>query len=185
MAATLAGIQPVRGKTSGMLLTAVFLILAILLFVTIYFALPDNQHYGALLIIGVLSLVFSVSCYFAEALSAEPTAQRSLAWGFFGMGFAVLFLSVGLGPYYINGILSPIEQLVGLIVLTVFLALAVVFIVWRTRAVRATENEMVSRAAWHNEPAPSAFSYGTANSPSVPKVAPPTSSPPPNPPRSP
>src|SRR5271157_1521722 len=144
MTTTPSAIQPVRGTTSGMLLTALFLVVAILLFIAIYFALPDNQHYGALLLIGVLSLVFALACYFAEALSREPTSQRSLAWGFFGMGFTVL-------------------------VLTVVLAIAVAFIVWRTRAVRATENQMVSRAAWRNEPAPSAFTYGTANSPSVPK----------------
>jgi len=185
MTTTPSAIQPVRGTTSGMLLTALFLVVAILLFIAIYFALPDNQHYGALLLIGVLSLVFALACYFAEALSREPTSQRSLAWGFFGMGFTVLFLTVGLGPFYINGILAPIEWLTGLIVLTVVLAIAVAFIVWRTRAVRATENQMVSRAAWRNEPAPSAFTYGTANSPSVPKVSPAAPSSPETPPRSP
>ena len=72
-----------------------------------------------------------------------------------------------------------------LLVITVFLVLGVLGVVWRVRSLRATQNQMVSRGSWEKEPAPSAFSYGAANSPSVPAVAPPPSSPPSNPPRSP
>jgi hypothetical protein len=178
-------IQPIHGRYSAIVLTVVFLALAVLIFVALYFTLPDNEHYGALLLIGVLSLVFALCSYLAEAFSRDPAAQRSLAWGFFGMGFTVLYLTVILGPFYINGILTPIEQLTTVIVLTVVLAVSIVGVVWRMRAVRATENEMVSRAAWRNEPAPSALSYGAANSPSVPKVTAPPPSAPPAPPRSP
>lgn len=185
MSANPPALQPVRGQTSGLLLTVLFLAFAVLLFVGIYLTLPDNQHYGALLLIGVLSLIFALASYLAESLSREPTSQRSLAWGFFGMGFTVLYLSVGLASYYnVNGI-SPLDQLTGIIVVTAVLLVAVVGIVWRVRAVRATANQMVSRASWRNENPPSAFSYGTANSPSVPTVAPPPSSPPAAPPRSP
>lgn len=185
MTASSSALQPVRGKTSGWLLTALFLVIAILVFVAIYLTFPDNQHYTALLLIGVISLILAVGCYLAESLSREPTAQRSLAWGFFGMGFSVLFLTVGLGPYYISGILSPVTQLVSLIVLAVVLIVSVALISWRVRAVRATENQMVSRGSWEREPAPSAFAYATANSPSVPKVTSPPPTAPPSPPRSP
>jgi MFS family permease len=184
MNAPAPAIQPIRGRYSGWLLTALFLALAVMVFLALFFTFPANQHYSALLLIGVLCLVFAFFSYLAESLSREPTAQRSLAWGFFGMGFSVLYLTVILGPYYISGILTPIAQLTTIIFLTVVLAVAVVGIVWRMRAVRATENEMVSRASWRNEPAPSAFSYATAKSPAVPEVGPPPSSPPATPPRS-
>jgi hypothetical protein len=176
-------IQPVRGHYSGWLLTALFLGLAVLIFVALYLVFPADQHYSALILIGVLCLIFAFVSYLAEALSRDPTAQRSLAWGFFGMGFSVLYLTIILGPFYISGILSPIAQLFDIIVLTVILAIAVVGIVWRMRAVRATQNQMVSRGSWQREPAPSAFSYAAAKSPSVPEVAPPPSAPPASPPR--
>jgi hypothetical protein len=178
-------LQPVRGTTSSLLLTALFLGLAVLLFVLIYISFPDNEHYLALLIIGILSVVFALCSYLAESLSREPATQRSLAWGFFGMGFTVLYLSVGLAPFYGVNAVTATTAFVGIIVITVFLVIAVVGIVWRTRAVRATQNQMVSRTSWRQEPAPSAFSYGAANSPSVPTVAPPPTSPPSPPPRSP
>ncbi|HLM71025.1 MAG TPA: hypothetical protein VK423_06565 [Thermoplasmata archaeon] len=176
--------QPVQSKVGGMLLTALFLAIAVMVFVGLYLAFPQDQHYNALVLIGVISLILAVVSYLAESFSREPTAQRSLAWGFFGMGFSVLFLTVGLGPYYVSSITAA-DQLFGLIILAVLLAVSVALIVWRVRAVRATRNQMVSRGSWQREPAPSAFSYGAANSPSVPIVAPPPASPPSNPPRSP
>jgi MFS family permease len=185
MSAPAPALKPIRGTWNGWVLTAVFLALAILIFVAIYFAFPDNQHYTALLLIGVLCLLFALFSYLAEALSREPTSQRSLAWGFFGMGFSVLYLTVILGPYYVSGILNPFAQLLTIILLTIVLAIAVVGIVWRMRAVRATENQMVSRGSWQKEPAPSAFSYAAAKSPSVPQASPPPVSGPSNPPRNP
>lgn len=178
--------QPVRTRWSGALLTALFLVLAVVVFLLIYTAFPANQHYTALLLIGVVSLIFALGSYLIESASRNPSYQRSLAWGFFGMGFAVLFLTVGLGPYY--SITSTIAALEGLVILLVVLIVTVALIAWRVRAVRATENLQVPRAAWRSETAPSAFSYATANAPSVPTTAPPPApppgSPPSNPPRS-
>jgi hypothetical protein len=162
--------QPVRDKWSGLLLTALFLVAAALLFALIYVGMPAHQHYEGLLLIGVLSLFLSLGSYLAESFSREPTAQRSLAWGFFGLGFAVLFLTIGLGPYY--GLLSTVYQLFGLLLTVIVLIVAVALIGWRGRAVRATQNRQVPRQAWRNEPAPSAFSYAAASSPSVPEAAP-------------
>jgi MFS family permease len=186
MTTTSSALPPVRTRWSGALLTALFLILAIVVFLLFYYAFPTNQHYTALLLIGSVSLVFALGSYLMESFSRDPTYQRSLAWGFFGMGFAVLFLTVGLGPYYISSI-TTIDQLIGLAILLVVLIVTVVLIAWRIRAVRATENQQVPRAAWRNEPAPSAFSYAAANSPSVPTTAPPPDAnpPPSSPPRSP
>jgi MFS family permease len=180
--------QRVPTRWSGALLTALFLVLAVVVFLLIYYAFPGNQHYTALLLIGIVSLIFALGSYLAESFSRDPSYQRSLAWGFFGMGFAVLFLTVGLGPYYISSI-TTVDQLAGLVVLLVVLIVTVALIAWRVRAVRATENREVPRAAWRSESAPSAFSYAAANSPSVPQTSqiptPPPSSPPGTPPRSP
>ena len=176
-------LQPVGDKWSGWVLTGLFLIAAVLVFAALYYSLPGSQHFYALIAIGIVALFFALGSYLAESLSRDPTAQRSLAWGFFGMGFAVLFLSVGLGPTY--GVLGTVWQLWGLVLLVVLLFVAVALIAWRGRAVRATANQQVSRAAWRAETPPSAFSYSTANAPSVPTTAPPPSGTPPTPPRSP
>ncbi len=170
-------LTPVREQWSGWLLTGLFLVAAALLFLLIYVGLPANQHYGALLLIGVVALFFSLGSYLAESFSREPTAQRSLAWGFFGLGFAVLFLTIGLGPSY--GLLSTIYMLFGLLLTVIVLIVAVALIAWRGRAVRSTANRELPPQAWRNEPAPSAFSYAAANSPSVPEAAPAPPSPPP------
>jgi MFS family permease len=184
MTAPSPALRPVGDKWSGWVLTALFLVIAVLVFAAIYLTLPGNQHFYALLAIGILALIFAVGSYLAESVSRDPTAQRSLAWGFFGMGFAVLLLTIGLGPSY--GVLSTVLQLWGLAVVVVVLFIAVALIAWRGRAVRATVNEQVSRAGWRNEPPPSAFAYSTANSPSVPTtVPPPPGSPPSSPPRNP
>jgi len=162
---------PVRTRWSAWLLTALFVGVAAILFTLIYLTLPAHQHYGALLLIGVLSLFFAIGCYLAESLSRDPMAQRSLAWGFFGLGFAVLYLSIGLAPYY--GLLSTLFWLFGLLLTTVALIVAIVLIAWRVRAVGRTANREVKREAWRNQSPPSAFSYAAANSPSVPQAAPP------------
>jgi peptidoglycan/LPS O-acetylase OafA/YrhL len=188
MTSSSTGMQTVPSGWSGAVLTALFLVLAVIVFLLCYYAFPNDQHYSALLLIGVISLIFALGCYLAESLSRNPSYQRSLAWGFFGMGFTVLFLTVGLGPYYGVGF-STVVELAALLILVVVLIVAVALIAWRGRAVRATENQQIPRAAWRNEPAPSAFDYATANSPSVPKTSQiptaPPSSPPASPPRSP
>jgi hypothetical protein len=184
MTAAAPALQTVGNKWSGWVLTALFLGVAVLVFSAIYLTITGNQHFYALIAIGILSLVFALGCYLAESFSRDPAAQRSLAWGFFGMGFAVLLLTIGLGPTY--GVLGTIVQLWSLAVVIVVLMVAIALIAWRGRAVRATANEQVSRAAWRNEIPPSAFSYAAANAPSVPTTAPPPpEGAPPSPPRSP
>ena len=164
-------LQPVRTKWSGWLLTGLFLVVAALVFAAIYYTIPADHGFWALIAIGIVALVFAVGSYLAESFSRQPTAQRSLAWGFFGMGFAVLLLTIALGPTY--GVLGVVWMLWGLVIVVSVLIVAVALMAWRVRAVRATQNQQVSRTAWRQEPAPSAFTYGAANSPSVPVTAPP------------
>ncbi|HXW67888.1 MAG TPA: hypothetical protein VEL82_08465 [Thermoplasmata archaeon] len=158
-------------RWSPWVLTALFLVIGAILFYLVYLAFPANQHFDGLLWIGILSLIFAVVCYLAESISRDPAAQRSLAWAFFGLGFAVLFLTLGLAPYY--GVSLGTWQLVGLLFTTIALAVAIALIGWRIRAVRAEPQREAQREAWRERPAPSAFSYAAANSPSVPATAPP------------
>jgi MFS family permease len=172
-----------RPSLSGLVLGALLLAAAAILFYLVYAAFPAHDHFGGLLGIGILSLVFALGTYFAEALSREPVTQRAISWAFFGLGFAVLFLTIAIGPTY--GALTAFWQLLGLLLTIVVLIVAVALISWRTAALRRTAQRMVSRKAWEEEPAPSAFSYATARSPDTPVVpvtppsAPPAGSAPP------
>lgn len=165
---------PSTAKWSAPLLTVLFLVIAAVLFTLVYVVLPGSMHFYGLLWIGILALIISLVCYLAESLARDPTYQRSLAWGFFGLGFAVLYLTIGLAPSY--GVSIGVSwRLVGLLVTTIVLAIAIVAITWRVRSVAAVKPREEQREAWRERPAPSAFSYAAANSPSVPA----TSAPPP------
>jgi hypothetical protein len=173
-----------RSKVNAGILTAIFLVVAAILFYLVYLALPASQHFWGLLWIGILALIFAVVCYLAESFSRDPVAQRSLAWGFFGMGFAVLFLTIGLAPSY--GISLGTWQLICLLLTAIALGVSIALIGWRLRAVETTRAREAVREQWRERPAPSAFSYAAANSPSVPQTAPaPPASGAPPPPRSP
>jgi peptidoglycan/LPS O-acetylase OafA/YrhL len=172
--ATPTGVSPpARQGRSAVLLSLLFVVVAALLFTLVYISLPQNHEFTALLVIGVLALLFALGCYLAEAVSRDPTAQRSLAWAFLAMGFATLFLSVGLGPTY--NVESIPNMLIGLILLVILLAVCVGLIVWRARGVQQVARQEVARTAWRSEPPVSAFSYTTANAPSGPTGAPPAS----------
>ena len=120
-----------RQGISAAVLTALFVIVAGLLFYAIYLAFPQNHEFTALLIIGSLALVFALGCYLAESISRDPMAQRSLAWAFLAMGFATLFLTVGLGPTY--NVETTLGMLTGLIILIVLLMVTIALIAWRIR----------------------------------------------------
>jgi len=171
--------KPVADRWSAGLLGGLFVAATVILDLLFYDIFTADQHFFALLWIGVFALFFSLGCYLAESFSRRPVVQRALAWGYFGMGFAVLFLAVALAPSY--AAVTQVLQLFGLLLLVIALIVAVALIAWRGRALRATANREVPKAAWRVEPATSAFSYSTANAPSVPEASPPT----PPPPRSP
>jgi hypothetical protein len=165
-----------------MVLTVLFLVVAVILFYLIYIAFTANQHFYGLIWIGILSLIFAIGCYLAESFSRDPSAQRSLAWAFFGLGFAVLFLTLGLAPSY--GVSLGVWQLIGLLLTTVALAVAIGLVAWRIRSLQATRVQESVREQWRERAPPSAFSYAAANSPAVPATAapppPPSSGSPPS-----
>ncbi len=168
---TPAGPRRTLGTISGWIVAGLLLVTAVIAFLAVYLAFPEAGHFYGLLGVGILALVLSLGAYFAQSMSREPVAQRALAWGLFGMGFGILFLTVALGPTY--GVLSPIAQLFALLVILVALIAAVGLISWRIRALRRTAQREVARHAWQAETAPSAFSYATAHAPDVPVITPP------------
>jgi MFS family permease len=165
-----AGRSP-GGSWGAWILAALFLAIAVLIFGAIYFTLTASNHYFALLAIGIIAVFFSLGSYLAEGASREPTIQRSLAWGFFGMGFAILVVTIALGPTY--GVFSMVGAFVGLAITLAVLFIAVGLMMWRVRALHATAAREAPREAWRKEPTPSALTYSTATSPSVPAVTPP------------
>ncbi len=165
---------PPPGRVAGWgawLLAAIFLVIAALVFAALYYAFPATYHWWALLGIGMVALVFAGGSYLAEAASRDPTIQRSLAWGFFGMGFAVLLLTLAVGHMY--GVLTIVGALIGLVLVLAALFVAVGLMMWRVRAVARTDSREAPREAWRREPTPSALTYSAANSPAVPAVTPP------------
>ncbi len=159
-------------------LAAIFLVIAALIFAALYYDLTAANHWWALLGIGLVALVFAGGSYLAEASSRDPTIQRSLAWGFFGMGFAILLLTLAVGHMY--GVISIVVALLGLVLVLIALFASVGLMMWRVRAVARTASREAPREAWRKEPTPSALTYAAANSPSVPAVtAPPAENPPP------
>lgn len=158
-------------KWSGAILTLLFLVIAALMFYAVFLLFPGSSHFYGLIWIGILALILAVASFLAESASRDPTYQRSLAWGFAGLGFAVLYLTLGLAPSY--GVSLGLWQYVGLIFTTVAVALWVGLLAYRQRSVAATAARETPRAEWRSRPAPSAFSYAAANSPGVPATAPP------------
>jgi MFS family permease len=170
--ASMPAAGPSRGFSIGAwILAAIFLVIAVLVFAALFFAFPAHGHWDALVGIGIVALIFSLGSYLAEAASREPTIQRSLAWGFFGMGFAVLLLTFAIAPMY--GTLSTVDALISLVVVLFALGLSVGLMMWRVRSVARTAAREAPREAWRREPSPSALTYSTATSPSVAAVTPP------------
>jgi hypothetical protein len=175
MTAPTSSSSPARAGWSAPLLTVLFLVIAALLFVVVYLLFPGSSHFYGLIWIGILALILAAASYLAESASRDATYQRSLAWGFFGLGFADLYLTLGLAPSY--GVALGTWQYVGLLLTTVALAVGVGLIAYRQRTVAAEAPREAQRADWRARPAPSAFSYAAANSPAVPATAPPPPSP--------
>lgn len=165
------------GSISGALLAGLLVLIVALLYLGFYLTLPDYHHFYALIVIGIVSIVASVVAYFSQAFSRDPSAQRAASWGFGVFGLAVLFLTVGAFPYlYPNGgsPLSGLAWLGAIIVLLIFLAVAIAVTRWRVMGHAVDTRREESRAAWEHRPAPSAFSYSTAQMPTDSAPAEPT-----------
>jgi hypothetical protein len=166
-----------RVRISAAVLTLILLVIAGLLFLGIFLALPAEQHFSALLFIGGLSLLFALLSYFAQGFAREPVVQRSLTWGFLGMGFATLFLTVSFAQ---NPEVAFFPwRFGGLILLMILLAGVIGFAAWRARTLGEEHSRLRSRQSWDSRPAPSAFDYPAAKGAPVSSPSDVPSSPPP------
>ncbi len=154
------------------LISAILVIAAAILLVGFYLLFPANGHAFALILIGIVAIVFAAIAYLMESVSRSPTYQRANAWGFYAFGFAVLRLTLGLNP---TGYLSLTLQIVGLVVTLLFLAGSVAGVAWRYRSVADVAPREAQRAAWRASTPASAFDYSTAHAPTAP-VTPPAAS---------
>ncbi len=167
------------GSLSGALIGALLLVVAALLFVAIYYALPGYQHFFALITIGILSLVFALVAYLAESFTREPTPMRLATFGFLGMGFAVLLLTIAFAP---GSPLGVVAQLVALVLILLVLVGVLVFARWRATALGAEARREQRRQEWSAQPSvPSAFDYAAAQKAAAPPAqAPPSGGSPPS-----
>lgn len=137
-------------------------VVAALLFLVLYVALPGNDHVGALLLIGVVALVFALVAYLGQAFSGAPAAARSISWGFAGLGFGLLFLTLGLAP---ASTIPFVNRVVGLIVVLLVLAVAVAGAAWRARSRASDAQRATEHAAWASRAPVNALDYASAGPP--------------------
>lgn len=150
---------------SGALFGGLLLAIAALLFIGIYYALPQADHFFALITIGFLSLVFALGGYLGQALTRDPTPTRLATYGFLGMGFAVLLLTIILAP---GNPLTVLLQIVGLVLVLLLLAGVAAFAWWRAGTLGREARRVERRQEWASAPAPSAFSYAAAQKAPIP-----------------
>jgi hypothetical protein len=172
---TVSGATPAR-RISGAVFAAILLVVAALLFYFVYLVVSPTSAFQALLWIGFLALVFALVAYLMESAVAQPLLARAVSWGFMGMGFTVLFVTIGLYPDSSVTTTNRIELAIGALVL---LAIAVLGVYWRSGQLPAEAQRNESRAAWQARPTVSAFDYTTSRPADVP---PPTTGTPPRPP---
>jgi hypothetical protein len=167
---------PTGSKVAAWVVAAILLVVGVLLFYGIY--LVVTNHFYALLTIGIVAVVFALVAYLAESISRQPSVQRAAAWGFYGMGFAVLLLTIGLNP---GTTLTAGWQITGLIIVLVLLAASIAGVGWRYRSTASEQSRQTERTTWESKSPPSAFSYTTGGptNPPVP-TPPPTGGSPPN-----
>lgn len=161
------------GTLSGVLIAGLMLAVAVLIFFGIYLSMPQNQHFYALLWIGVLGLVFGFATYFAQAFLRDPAPARFATFGFVGMGFTVLFLTVLIAP---GNPFTLGSQLAALVVLILLLIAVVAFAMWRARELGREARRSERRQEWTASPPASALDYPAARAAAAPPAATPTSS---------
>jgi hypothetical protein len=150
---------PPRSAALGGAIVAVLAIVGALLFSAIFLVLPGNGHFYALITIGILSLVFALGSYLAQAIAPDPTMPRALAWGFAGLGYALLLGSVLVNP---TTVLNFLAQIVILIVVLLFLVVTLVGAYWRYRTVAVEHVRLERREGWTQSTPPSALDYAAA-----------------------
>lgn len=154
-------------QTSAGAVVAVLAIAAasILLFLAIYLAVPQDSHYLALAIIGILSLVFALGSTIGRAFTRADSALKALSWGYAGLGFALLVGSLVLAGSM--SIIGLVVELVGLTIVVVLIGIVAGLAVWGAGSAAMTRRREMARETWRASNPRSAFDYTTAR-PNVP-----------------
>jgi hypothetical protein len=157
---------PTRGTSGGAIVATIAIAAAsVLLFIAIWFALPQYSHYLALATIGMISLVFALVTTIGRAFTRAGSALKALSWGYAGLGFALLVGSLVLaGSMSIIGI---VLELTGLIIVVVLMGIVVGLAAWGAGSAQMAQRREMRREAWRASTPRSAFDYTTAR-PNVP-----------------
>jgi hypothetical protein len=148
-----------RSPVLGAAIVAVFGVVAALLFAGVFLSLPGNQHFYALIAIGILSFVFALGAYLSQAFAPDPLMPRALSWGFAGLGFALLIGTILTNPATTLGFLT---QLFALIVVLLFLGVTLLGAYWRSRTVASAQARLEKREVWKSQAPRSALDYAAA-----------------------
>ncbi|MCI4358902.1 MAG: hypothetical protein L3J95_00515 [Thermoplasmata archaeon] len=140
-------------------LAIVLAAIAAIVFLLVYLGLPGNDHVGALLSIGVLSLVFALVTYFGQSLSSSAGPIEAVSWGFTGLGFGLLLLTLGFAP---ASTMSFTGRLLGFLVVLIGLALVIVIAGWRWRGRALDTARAAEHTAWTRRPPTNALDYPAA-----------------------
>jgi hypothetical protein len=170
------------GQISGMLIAGVLIAVIFLFGVLIWVALPPpswdaNDHYAALLGIGILGIIVSVLAVVAEAMTRDPPVARAVCHGSFWFGIAVL-----LG----NGLVSPDGEfggsgtgvtiipwrLVYIIIVMVLAVAGLLVLRWRFYSKAQSITRESQRQAWRARTGAGVGATG-APSPNDPRMQPP------------
>ncbi len=159
---------PPRGTSAGGIIGAIILaVAALILFLAIYFALPQDNHYLALSTIGSVSLVFALVSYFGRAFTLAGALLQNMSWGFAGLGFALIVGSLLLGGSFIGLVL----ELVYLFFTVILIGAWAFLVVWRRGTQQTSQRLEAHRQGWRASTPASAFDYTTAR-PNTPAPAP-------------
>ncbi|MFZ0830125.1 MAG: hypothetical protein WAN40_03200 [Thermoplasmata archaeon] len=173
---------PPSGTSTGAIVASLALAAAsALLFVAIWFAVPQYNHDLALAEIGILSLVFALASTLGRAFTRAGYVLKLLAWGYAGLGFTLLIGSLVLAGA--SSVIGVVFELVGLVIVVVLIAIVAGLGVWGAGSAAMTRRREERRETWRSSTPRSAFDYTTAR-PNVPSSSnpPPAESPPAAPP---
>jgi hypothetical protein len=163
------GTPPARTTSGAIVATIALAAASVLLFVAIWFAVPQYSHYLALAVIGILSLVFSLVTTVGRAFTRAGNALKTLSWGYAGLGFALLVGSLVLAGSM--SIITVVLELVGLVLVVILIGIVVGLAAWGAGSARMAQQREVHREAWRQSTPRSAFDYTTAR-PNVPATTP-------------
>ncbi len=165
---------PTSGTSTGGIVASIALAAAsVLLFVLIWYALPQYSHYLALATIGIVSLVFALITSVGRAFTRAASALKALSWGYAGLGFALLVGSLVLAGSM--SIIGVVLELTGLVIVVVLIGIVAGLAAWGAGSARMAQQRELRREAWRASTPRSAFDYTTAR-PNVPASPPEESS---------